>query len=277
MSEEFHHEDNANPNQQPDESSELSPAPKVKIHVSEARETSHHRSTSRGASRRSLTAVAPVSETEPQDEFTEDPAFSAMHRASVVVAARYRSALRSSSLHRETAVNDPTVHSKKALSEGEVLVMEKMMEGDRRQREVLRRAEIINEQAVAVLEAQELEKEQRNMEKLRRVAAERDQKRQERARSLQARQAENAKRRKEIEAQRQAKIAENIRRVNTVRYDPFSYIAMRQRYSSPPRNADDQKSPRGSSARRKKNKESGEEGGESRNRSRSTTVRSGWK
>lgn len=221
---------------------DVSPAPKEQraADVDAAVHSAHRAdgaSEYRSVSRRSLMSKskkAPSGEEgEGEEELESEKTFSAMRRASMVVAARYRSAQRSSSLHRQIGV-DGDVRSKHTLSDGEVLAMEKMMENERRHKEVLRRAELINEQCSAVLEGEELEKEQRLMERLHEIAKSREEERHTRAISLRARQEENERRRKQLEQERQAKTQENIRRVNAVRYDPFSYIAMRQRYTSPP-------------------------------------------
>eukprot|EP00796_Vickermania_ingenoplastis_P012032 gene12032-8285_t len=178
---------------------------------------------------RSLHATAPASAGAEDDSLN----YSAMRRASLVVAARYRSAQRSSSLRREMGV-EGNIRCSHTLSDGEVIVMEKMMASERRHQEVLRRAELINEQCATVLENEELAKEHHNMVRLQRIAQKKEEISRVRSISNNTRMMENAKRRKEQHDERITRIEENIRRVNAIHYDPFAYIAIKERFATPP-------------------------------------------
>lgn len=196
--------------------------------------------------RRSLRSIHSVSHNDhgPSEELVlpreeEHPSFSAMRRASMVVAARFRSAQRSSSIQRQIAV-EGDVRSKRTLSDGEAIAVEKMMENQRHRQDVVRRADLINAQCAAVLDNEELEKERQLKGRLQELNAQRDEQRRRRSLSARERHQQVAQRQKEQEAARIARIEANIRHTNTVRYDPFSQIAMRQKYSSPERPRDEE-------------------------------------
>lgn len=164
-----------------------------------------------------------------------DQSSDALKRAQVIMAARYRSATRSSSLHGQTGISHmERVQSRVALSEGEAMMIQRMIEQEHHQQEVLRRAVKRRQEVLNRIAAMHREKQERINAMEKENAARQEELRRRRRASVSARmQKYHYQRQAEME-KREEKIKERLSHVDAVYYDPFALIAVRERYRSPP-------------------------------------------
>lgn len=167
-------------------------------------------------------------------------ALQAKKRANIVIAARYRSAARTASVLEETGVKDPElVHSRVAVSEGEAIAITRMLESDHHFQEVLNRAEKEQQIRFERIKASFSEKQQRAEEQLRKMDVQKKRSFS-RRRELFSKDLKKCQihRQKEFEL-REKKLKQKLLRTSTIRYDPFSFLAVRDCYRSPPPSAED--------------------------------------
>lgn len=159
----------------------------------------------------------------------------ALKRAQVIMRARYYSATQSAVALGETGIKDvDRVQSRVALSEGEALVLQRMITSEQHQKEVLERARATLEEKIARI-AERNEAKQRRLDACEKEAEEQRQRCfSSRRKSMASRiQHHHEVRQFELE-RREEKMRKKMSHLKAMKYDPFAHIAARQRYRSPP-------------------------------------------
>lgn len=203
-------------------------APENSFHSQSAQRSLYSFRPSRASSRFSCTPRSEIAESLTEEEIAN------LNRkqASIVMAARYRSAQRSSSIRREMSAKGPQLQSRNALSIGEEAAMERMMEKELHRQEVLNRAAAIKEQCELVILEENLEKAKQEHARLKDKFVKVNEERAARSISVWERHRQNQMRRREAQRLKEEKIRAEIQH-REIRTDPFNYIAIRDRYQRP--------------------------------------------